>query len=90
MEAHYIGFKMWTQAVLQAGTTNVNAVRQAMYGQKVRSPSGYDVVMNTNHHLSKPVMIGEIQSDGQFSVVCKTDDAIKGAAWSPYIPEAPS
>src|SRR5687768_12747659 len=83
MEAHYIGFKMWTQAVLQAGTTDVNAVRQAMYGQKVRSPSGYDVVMNTNHHLSKPVMIGEIQSDGQFSVVSKTDDAIKGAAWSP-------
>jgi urea transport system substrate-binding protein len=88
MEAHYIGFKMWTQAVLQAGTTDVNAVRQAMYGQKVRSPSGYDVVMNTNHHLSKPVMIGEIQADGQFSVVSQTDDAIKGAAWSPYIPES--
>ncbi|QQP87895.1 urea ABC transporter substrate-binding protein [Skermanella sp. TT6] len=88
MEAHYIGFKMWTQAVLQAGTTDVNAVRQAMYGQKVRSPSGYDVVMNTNHHLSKPVMIGEIQADGQFSIVSQTDEAIKGAAWSPYIPES--
>ena len=87
MEAHYIGFKMWTQAVHQAGTTDVDAVRQAMYGQKVRSPSGYDVVMNTNHHLSKPVMIGEIQSDGQFSVVSQTEDAIKGDAWSPYIPE---
>ncbi len=90
MEAHYIGFKMWTQAVLQAGTTEVNAVRQAMYGQKVRSPSGYDVVMNTNHHLSKPVMIGEIQADGQFSIVSQTDEAIKGAAWSPYIPSPPS
>src|SRR3954469_16784922 len=88
MEAHYIGFKMWTQAVLQAGTTDVNAVRQAMYGQKVRSPSGYDVVMNTNHHLSKPVMIGEIQADGQFEIVSQTKDAIKGAAWSPYIPES--
>ncbi len=88
MEAHYIGFKMWTQAVQQAGTTDVDAVRQAMYGQKVRSPSGYDIVMNTNHHLSKPVMIGEIQADGQFEIVSKTDAAIKADAWSPFIPES--
>jgi urea transport system substrate-binding protein len=88
MEATYIGFKMWTQAVMQAGTTDIDAVRQAMYGQKVRSPSGYDVVMNTNHHLSKPVMIGEIQSDGQFQLVNQSKDAIKADAWSPYIPES--
>jgi urea transport system substrate-binding protein len=59
-----------------------------MYGQKVRSPSGYDVVMNTNHHLSKPVMIGEIQSDGQFQLVNQSKDVIKADAWSPYIPES--
>src|SRR5437016_2558550 len=53
MEAHYIGFKMWTQAVRQAGTTDVDAVRQAMYGQKVKAPSGFVEVMNTNHHLSR-------------------------------------
>ncbi|HYG90264.1 MAG TPA: urea ABC transporter substrate-binding protein [Azospirillum sp.] len=88
MEAHYIGFKMWTQAVLQAGTTDVDAVRQAMYGQKVRSPSGYDIVMNTNHHLSKPVMIGEIQANGQFQIVNQTKTAIKADAWSPFIPES--
>jgi len=88
MEATYIGFKMWTQAVLQAGTTDVDAVRQAMYGQKVRSLSGYDIVMNTNHHLSKPVMIGEIQPDGQFEIVWQTDGPIKADAWSPYIPES--
>jgi len=88
MEAHYIGFKMWAQAVLQAGTTDVNAVRQAMYGQQVRSPSGYDIAMNTNHHLSKPVMIGEIQANGQFQIVNQTKDAIKADAWSPYIPES--
>jgi len=88
MEATYIGFKMWTQAVMQAGTTDIDAVRQAMYGQKVRSPSGYDVVMNTNHHLSKPVMIGEIQSDGQFQLVNQSKDVIKADAWSPYIPES--
>ncbi|MBC8292990.1 MAG: urea ABC transporter substrate-binding protein [Proteobacteria bacterium] len=88
MEAHYIGFKMWAQAVRQAGSTDVDAVRQAMYGQEVRSLSGYDVVMNTNHHLSKPVMIGEITSDGQFDIVWQTDETIKADAWSPFIPES--
>jgi len=88
MEATFIGFKMWTQAVRQAGTTDVDAVRQAMYGQKVDSPSGFEIVMNTNHHLSKPVMIGEIQPNGQFEIVWQTDDVIKAEAWSPYILES--
>ena len=87
MEAHYIGFKMWMQAVEQAGTTDVDAVRQAMYGQKVKAPSGFVEVMNTNHHLSKPVMIGEIQANGQFDIVWQTKDAIKADAWSPYLAE---
>jgi urea transport system substrate-binding protein len=87
MEATYIGFKMWTQAVVQAGTTDVNAVRQAMYGQKVKAPSGFSAVMNTNHHLSKPVMIGEIQPNGQFEIVWQTKNAIKADAWSPFLPE---
>ena len=88
MEAHYIGFNMWVQAVQQAGTTDVDAVRQAMYGQTVRSLSGYDVVMNTNHHLSKPVMIGEILEDGQFDIVWQTDGLVVGDAWSDFIPES--
>ena len=88
MEAHVIGFQMWAQAVRQAGSTDVDAVRQAMYGQSVRSLSGYDVVMNTNHHLSKPVMIGEILPDGQFEIVWQTDGPIVGDAWSDYIPES--
>ena len=60
MEATFIGFRMWAQAVTQAGTTDANAVRQAMYGQRVKAPSGFEVVMNTNHHLSKPAMIGKL------------------------------
>ena len=87
MEATYIGFHMWTQAVLQAGTTDVDAVRQAMYGQKVKTPSGFTAVMNTNHHLSKPVMIGEIQANGQFDIVWQTKEPIKADAWSPYLAE---
>ncbi len=88
MEAHYIGFKMWTQAVQQAGTTSVDAVRQAMYGQKVKNLTGGVAVMNTNHHLSKPVLIGEIQDDGQFDVVWRTEGVVKGDAWSNFIPES--
>ncbi len=88
MEAHYIGFKMWVQAVQQAGSTDVDAVRQAMYGQKVKAPSGFTSVMNTNHHLSKPVYIGEIRPDGQFNVVWKTKGPVKADAWSKYIPES--
>jgi len=87
MEAHVIGFQMWVQAVQQAGSTNVDAVRQAMYGQKVKSPSGYDIVMHPNHHLSKPVMIGEIKADGQFEIVWQTKGPIVAEAWSPHIAE---
>jgi urea transport system substrate-binding protein len=87
MEATYTGFKMWAQAVTQAKTTAVDAVRSAMYGQKVAAPSGYEEQMWENHHLSKPVMIGEIQADGQFNIVYKTPNAIKAENWSPYIPE---
>ncbi len=88
MEAHYIGFKMWAQAVQQASTTDVDAVRQAMYGQKVKAPGGFMSVMNSNHHLSKPVYIGEIRPDGQFNVVWKTKGPVKADAWSKYIPES--
>jgi urea transport system substrate-binding protein len=88
MEATYIGFKMWAQAVKQAGTTDVDAVRQAMYGQKVKNLTGGTAVMNTNHHLSKPVLIGEIQDDGQIETVWSTDDVVVGDAWSDYIPES--
>ncbi len=87
MEATYTGFRMWAQAVTQARTTAVDAVRTALYGQKVAAPSGYTEQMWENHHLSKPVMIGEIQEDGQFSIVHKTADAIRAENWSPFIPE---
>ena len=88
MEAHYIGFNMWAQAVNQAGSTNVDAVRQAMYGQKFKNLTGGMAVMNTNHHLSKPVVIGEIQADGQFETVWATDGVVKGDAWSDFLPES--
>jgi branched-chain amino acid transport system substrate-binding protein/urea transport system substrate-binding protein len=84
MESAHILFHMWVQAVQQAGTTSVDAVRQAIIGQKVKSPSGFEVVMGSNHHMAKPVMIGEVQADGQFSIVYQTK-ALQPNAWSPYV-----
>ena len=88
MEATYIGFTMWVQAVKQAGTTDIAAVRQAMYGQKVPNLTGGTAVMNVNHHLSKPVLIGEIQDDGMIETVSSTDGVVPGDAWSDFIPES--
>ena len=62
----------------------VDAVRQAMIGQKVKSPSGFEVTMGPNHHMAKPVMIGEIQANGQFSIVYQSK-ALPPKAWSPYV-----
>ena len=88
MEATYIGFKMWAKAVENSGTTNVDAVQQALVGIAVPNLTGGIAVMNANHHLSKPVLIGEIQEDGQFEVVSSTPDTVIGDAWSNFLPSS--
>ena len=88
MEATFIGFRMWAQAVVQAGTTDVDAVRQAMYGQRIKAPSGFEVVMNTNHHLSKPIMIGKINSSGTFDVIWQSINPVRAEPWSRYLPDS--
>jgi urea transport system substrate-binding protein len=89
MEATYVGIKMWAQAVEQAGTTEVNAVRQAVGGQTVKAPSGFTLTMDgKNHHLHKPVYIAEIKGDGQFQIVWKTEGPIRAMPWSPFVPES--
>ncbi|UUD65822.1 urea ABC transporter substrate-binding protein [Pseudomonas seleniipraecipitans] len=86
MEATYVGIHMWAQAVEKAGTTDVDKVRAAMAGQEFAAPSGFTLKMDEkNHHLHKPVMIGEVQDDGQFSVVWETDGPVRAQPWSPYI-----
>jgi urea transport system substrate-binding protein len=74
MEAHYIGFNMWVNAVEQAGSADVDAVRAAMYGQEYPNLTGGTAVMLSNHHLAKPVLIGEIQADGQFDIISQTEE----------------
>lgn len=86
MEATYIGFKMWVKAVEKAGTTNVDKVEQAMIDIEVPNLTGGTTKMLKNHHLTKPVLIGEIQDDGQFEVVWQTDGLVPGDAWSDHLP----
>jgi urea transport system substrate-binding protein len=86
MEATYVGIHMWAQAVEKAKSTDTDKVIAAMGGQAFKAPSGYTLTMDaTNHHLHKPVMIGEIKGDGQFSVVWKTKDVVRAQPWSPFI-----
>jgi len=86
MEATYVGIHMWKQAVEQAKTTDVDAVIKAMGGQTFKAPSGFTLTMDkTNHHLHKPVLIGEIRPDGQFDVVWQTKEPIRAQPWSPFI-----
>ncbi len=88
MEATYVGIHMWAQAVEKAGSTDVAKVSEAMKGQTYAAPSGYTLKMDEeNHHLWKPVMIGQIRADGQFDVVYKTPEVIRAENWSPYIPK---
>jgi len=88
MEAHYIGFNMWVAAVEAAGTTDPDAVIDAIVGVEVPNLTGGTAVMLPNHHITKPVLIGEIQDDGQFFVVWETDGLVEGDAWSDFLPES--
>lgn len=85
MEAHVIGFNMWVKAVEKAGTTDSEAVIDAMIGVAVPNLSGGYSAMMPNHHITKPVFIGEIQADGQFSVVWQTPGLVVGDEWSDYL-----
>ena len=86
MEATYIGFNMWVKAVEKAKTTDVDKVSQAMIGIKVPNLTGGTAEMLKNHHLTKPVLIGEIQDDGQFAIVWQTEGTVPGDAWSDFLP----
>lgn len=86
MEAHFIGFNMWVKAVEKAGTTDSAAVQDAIIGVTVPNLSGGYSVMMPNHHITKPVLIGEIQDDGQFEIVWQTAGMVVGDAWSDFLP----
>jgi urea transport system substrate-binding protein len=88
MEAHYIGFNLWVQAVQKAGSTRVDDVLNAIVGISVPNLTGGTATLLPNHHITKPVLIGEIQEDGQFQIVWETPKEVPGDAWSDYLPES--
>ncbi len=88
MEAHYIGFNMWVEAVEKAGTTDPDSVIDAIVGVTVPNLTGGLSAMMPNHHITKPVLIGEIQDDGQFETVAETPGLVVGDAWSDYLPDS--
>ncbi|MBO9587475.1 urea ABC transporter substrate-binding protein [Devosia sp.] len=88
MEAHMIGFNLWVAAVEKAGSTEADAVIDNIVGLETPNLTGGIAKMLPNHHITKPVLIGEIQDDGQFFVVWETEDLVPGDAWSDYLPES--
>jgi urea transport system substrate-binding protein len=88
MEAAYIGFNMWVKAVEKANTTDTDAVIAALPGITAGNLTGDYAAMMPNHHITKPVLIGEIQADGQFNVVFETPGTVVAQPWSPYLPES--
>jgi len=87
MEAHYIGFNMWVNAVTAAGTVDVDPVLDALIGQKFPNLTGGTAELLPNHHLTKPVLIGEIRADGQFDIISQTEP-VPGDAWTDFLPES--
>ncbi len=88
MEAHVIGFNMWVKAVEKAGTTDADAVIDAIIGVSVPNLTGGYSAMMPNHHITKPVLIGEIQADGQMETVWETTGLVVGDEWSDYLPDS--
>ena len=86
MEAHFIGFNMWVKAVEKAKSTDPDKVIAALPGIEAPNLTGGTSKMLANHHITKPVYIGEIRGDGQFDVVWKTKNLVPGDAWSDYLP----
>jgi urea transport system substrate-binding protein len=86
MEAHVIGFNLWVKAVEKAGTVSTDKVIAALPGLETANLTGGVAKVLPNHHITKPVYIGEIRSDGQFDVVWQTKGLVPGDAWSDYLP----
>ena len=78
---------LYKKAVKKAKTVDVDKVRNAMYGQTFPNLTGGTAVMLPNHHLAKPVLIGEIQADGQFDIISQTKE-VPGDAWTDFLPES--
>jgi urea transport system substrate-binding protein len=81
IEAQAIGFQLWVNAVEQAGTVDPEVIRKTLAGMEVPNLSGGSAKLQSNHHLSKPVYIGEIQPGGQYDVIWQSAGNVGGDPW---------
>ncbi|MEQ8707645.1 MAG: transporter substrate-binding protein [Rhodospirillales bacterium] len=88
MEAHYIGFSMWVEAVRKAGTVDIDRVIDSLIGIRVPNLSGGMAEMLPNHHITRPAMVGEIGSNGQFRIIWRSPGLIPADAWSDYLEDS--
>jgi urea transport system substrate-binding protein len=86
MEASYIGFNLWVKTGQKIKSTDPEKVIAALPGMETPNLTGGMAKVLPNHHITKPVYIGEVKADGQFSVVSKSPGLVAGDAWSDYLP----
>jgi urea transport system substrate-binding protein len=95
IEAAYYGVYVWKKAAEKAGSFDVDKVRAAVYGMEFDAPGGKKKMDPKNQHTWKPVYIGEIQKDGQFKIVYKSEglvvpDSYSKLLWEGKTPPGPS
>jgi urea transport system substrate-binding protein len=84
MEAAYFGVHLWAQAVADAGTAEVNQVRNAMKRQSFQAPEGMVYIDDDNNHTWKTVRIGKVRQDGQFDIVWTSEKPVQPIPYPTY------
>ena len=77
----YTGVYLWKQAAEKAKSFEVDKVKKALYGSEFAAPGGTVKMHASNHHLSKPVYIGEIKKNGQFKIVNASKGLVSPDPW---------
>jgi urea transport system substrate-binding protein len=86
IEAGYIAVYLWKAAVEKAGTTEVEAVKQAAGGITMDAPEGKVTIDGETQHLYKTARIGIVGTDGLIKEVSNSGAPIKP---DPYLKSYP-
>ncbi len=84
IEASYFGVYLWAQAVDEAGTDEVTAVRSKLGSQSFAAPEGIVSIEDDNQHTWKTVCVGRIRKDGQFDIVWTSGRAVRPVPYPVY------
>jgi urea transport system substrate-binding protein len=83
IEAAYFQVYMWKYACEKAKSTEVDLVREALKDLVIDAPSGKVKVDGKNLHTWRPIMIGEIQADGQFKILLESQKRVRPIPYPP-------